>query len=269
LASDISFDRSYVFKTLYANRTSIWKAFENYEQEDKRYREGERATAPYFIGLPVFVTFIRQPHAAGFRILGNTGVDPYEFVAVNAHLLYGGGRKSERKREFEALVSWLFDRAKKAETLPIKNMILFGDLNLDFSRPETQRPAYDKRLKALNAKLEPADSPADFNFPFIDKHPATGGYLRSNARLSETYDQIAVIRRDSRLPGHELNATAGTDPDGFDFGVTEFVRLFQDALVGGQSVTAMPTKEKRAFLRRFEYDVSDHMPIWIRLPLPA
>jgi hypothetical protein len=267
LASDITFDRSYIFKTLYQGRNAIWKAFEVYETEVRKKKEGTRKTDPYFISLPKFISFIRPPHAASFKIPGKAGAVPYEFVAANAHLLYGGGRKSERKREFEALVSWLFDRAKKAETMPVKNMILFGDLNLDFAKPEIQRPRYDARLKEINAKLESADDPADFNFPFLDEHPDKG-FIRSNARLSETYDQIGIIRRDPRLPGHAKNAKAGTKPDGFDFGVVDFVRLFQDAVAAGKSVTDMDKAEKAKFIGRFEYDVSDHMPIWIRLPMP-
>jgi len=267
LASDISFDRSYIFDTLYANRKAFAKAFDDFEADFKAYKAKTRKTEPYFIALSKFIAFIRQPHAVSFRVPGKSGATPYEFVAVNAHLLYGGGRKSERKMEFEALVSWLFDRAKKAETMPVKDMILFGDLNLDFSNPVRQRPQYDDRLKALNGKLVSTDEPADFNFPFLDEHPKLGT-IRSNARLSETYDQIGIIRRDPRLPGHEANDAAGTAPGGFDFGVVDFVRLFQDALEGGRSVTEMSTAEKRAFVGRFEYDVSDHMPIWIRLPLP-
>ncbi len=268
LASDITFDRSYIFETLYGHRRSFATAFDDFQADLKDFKNGRRSTAPYFIALSKFVAFIRPPHAVSFRIPGKTGAAPYEFVAVNAHLLYGGGRKRERKMEFEALVSWLFDRAKKAETMPVKDMILFGDLNLDFSRPEKQRPLYDARLKELNGKLDPDDEPADFNFPFLDSHPKLG-VIRSNARLSETYDQIGIIRRDPRLPGHELNALAGKKKGhGFDFGVVDFVRLFQDALMGGRSVTTMTTAEKRAFIGRFEYDVSDHMPIWIRLPLP-
>ena len=268
LASDITFDRSDIFRTLYKNRKAIWKAFEKYVGQSKDFRAGGRSTKPYFISLPKFISFIRQPHCVSFEILAANGTTPYAFVAINAHLLYGGGRKSERKKEFEALITWLLDRAKKADTMPIKDIIMFGDLNLDFSNPEKQRPKFDKRLKELNAKLEAGDKPADFNFPFLDKHPKLRKFLRSNARLSETYDQIAIIKRDPRLPGHTLNKKAGETPDGFNFGVVNFVELFQDVFLNGQSVTSLPTPEKQKFVGRFEYDVSDHMAIWIRLPKP-
>ncbi len=268
MASDISYDRSFVFKTLYDNKEALWKAFEEYAAKAADFKARRRKSKPYFIALPTFITFIRQPHCASFEIPGQPGAEPYEFTAVNAHLLYGGGRKSERKKEFEALVSWLLDRAKKTDTLPVENLILFGDMNLDFSNPAKQRPKYDKRLKELNAKLKDGDRPADFNFPFLDKHPKYGKHLRSNVRLSETYDQIGIIRHDGRLPGHQQNPTAGTVPGGYDFGVANFVRLFQDALKGGRSVKQMGKHEKVAFIGKFEYDVSDHMPIWIRLPKP-
>ena len=86
--------------------------------------------------------------------------------------------------------------------------------------------------------------------------------------MTEAYDQIAIIKRDPRLPGPEKNSTAGTQDDDFDFGVVNFVRLFQDAVANGQSVKNMSMAKKTKFIGLFEYDVSDHMPIWIRLAKP-
>ncbi|MFC1969517.1 hypothetical protein ACFLVF_03420 [Chloroflexota bacterium] len=54
--------------------------------------------------MPVFLTFIRQPFCVGFRIHGYPGTDPYEFMAVNAHLNYGDP-KHDPIQEFHALMN--------------------------------------------------------------------------------------------------------------------------------------------------------------------
>ena len=53
----------------------------------------------------------------------------------------------------------------------------------------------------------------------------------------------------------------GQKPIGPDYGVFNFVDLFQKAL-------SVPNSELRALFGRFEHKVSDHMPLWLRLPLP-
>ncbi len=46
-----------------------------------------------------------------------------------------------------------------------------------------------------------------------------------------------------------------------------FVELFSDAL-HGQPFTELSKPEQKALIKRFEFKVSDYMPIWLRLPLP-
>jgi hypothetical protein len=54
---------------------------------------------------------------------------------------------------------------------------------------------------------------------------------------------------------------------GPDYGVFEFVRLFSDAVLQ-RPYESLLEEEKTDFFARFEHKVSDHMPLWIRLPLP-
>ena len=93
-----------------------------------------------------------------------------------------------------------------------------------------------------------------------------GTVLTTNARLSQTYDQIGIFSRDRRLIKLG-NAAAGSAPRGPDFGVFDFVNLFSEAILGKPYKT-LSKEQQIAFVRRFEHSVSDHMPLWLRLPLP-
>ena len=159
VASDITFDRSEVFGTLYQDRVPFWLSFDEYttdlaDWEIKKAENkaaGKKAPAKPKPHLPAFLTFIRQPACVSFRIPGAAGVKPYEFLAINAHLLFGEF-EDERYMEFLALFEWLVTRAKQAKRLYHPNMILLGDLNLDFDDPDTDRDTIDADLKSLNEK---------------------------------------------------------------------------------------------------------------------
>ena len=56
-------------------------------------------------------------------------------------------------------------------------------------------------------------------------------------------------------------------PVGADFGVMDFVNLFANA-VKNREFDDMTERQKKAFYPFFEYSVSDHMPIWVRVPRP-
>jgi hypothetical protein len=60
----------------------------------------------------------------------------------------------------------------------------------------------------------------------------------------------------------------GQKERGPNYGVFNFVRLFDDALNIRKKLADMTDDEREAFFSRFEHKVSDHMPIWLRLPLP-
>ncbi len=226
--------------------------------------------------LPHFLAFIRTPMAVSFSILGADGADPYRFLAISAHLLYGDKSKQreEREMEFYALMQWLVARAQQASRMYHKNMILMGDLNLDFKKVDQRRADIEEKLKKLNKGELAGRGRAKVNLPFFDIHPSRKDIAdpqeaiwRSTARQGETYDQIALFIYDKRLPDYKKNKTAGATPDGFDYRVFNFSDLFAEAL-HGKPLAELTKAQRNALLSRFEHDVSDHLPIWIRLPKP-
>lgn len=272
LSSDISYERTAIFQQLYDNREAFAKGFdvrtaelaEWKKKKKKKKQQGKRAPPkPPFV-LPEFVQFIRTPHLASFQVPASDDSEPYEFVCANAHLMYGSKskQKDEREREFKALIRWLILRAREKDKNYVGNMVLFGDLNLDFEKRDVRRRAIDKFIMSLNAsptKLRPATK---VNFPFLNDHPDQS-VIRTNARRSQTYDQIALFGEDTRLPPPQMNISAGAGGrDDYNYGMFDFVQLFIDA------VPQLQLPRKKIDCRLFEYDVSDHMPIWIRLPIP-
>lgn len=202
--------------------------------------------------MNAFFDFIRSPHVASFRVNGSGA--HYDVACVNAHLHFG--KASQRKKEFLTLLEWVFLRSDM--DAPI-TMIL-GDLNLDFGRDNTaRRDAIETFLQDVNKKRS---EKVKVNFPFLYDHP-TQGPIRTNARENETFDQIAYFHDDRRLPLVEHNALAGQGgKDFFDYGMFNFVKLFREAgVISGSNGGTDFTK--------FENDVSDHMPIWVRMPRPT
>ena len=59
----------------------------------------------------------------------------------------------------------------------------------------------------------------------------------------------------------------GSEPAWPDNGVSEFVNLFSDAVLG-RPFDCLSKAEQWDFVDKFQYNVSDHMPLWMRLPLP-
>ena len=55
---------------------------------------------------------------------------------------------------------------------------------------------------------------------------------------------------------------------GPDYGVFEFCNLFSEAVLD-RPYLELTSTEKSGFTGRFEAKVSDHMPLWVRLPLPV
>ena len=149
------------------------------------------------------------------------------------------------------------------------NMLVMGDCNLEFKRDDISRTAIDQILKDINRKELEEPGNALLNFPFLDVHPNQTELFKTAARQKETYDQIALVARDGRLPDHTHNEHAGTtgNPDDYDYGVFNFVNVFSKAL-HGKVYKGLTNAQKVGIIARCEYDVSDHMPIWIRLPKP-
>lgn len=185
---------------------------------------------------------------------------------MNAHLLYGA-HPEERRLEFYALMSWLVDRARHLRKMYHPNMLLLADCNLDFRNPDRERPVIDGYIKSLNKSKLRARTAAKLNFPFLDIHPDQTEVFRTNARLGETYDQIGLVLTDKRLPDHRQNERAGSERDGYDYGVFNFTEMFAEALHGVR-FRELGKRDQRALVRKYEYDVSDHLPIWLRLTKP-
>lgn len=300
VASDISYDRSAVQDNLLKFRAEFGAALEaragevaDFEARKRAYdearaarRRGEavdlpsRPDMPAF-KLPQFLTFIRAPYCCSFKIRPLGAAEPYEFLAVNAHLLYGdaSAQKDERRAEFFALLDWIYTRVKKRDRIYHLNFILLGDLNLDFDDPVEDRAEVETFIKQIDQEFLKSKKAARVNFPFFDAHPVHGeqwplpdgtpGPFRTNARLDQTYDQIGIFAHDDRLPNHTANAQAGSVEGGFDYGMFDFVRLFLDAMHGPDAtIESLSSRDRSRFFAKFEHDFSDHMPIWIRLPKP-
>ena len=198
-----------------------------------------------------------------FRIPGHPGTRPYEFMAVNAHL-YFGNYIDDRRQEFNALVDWIMSRFRTQSHAYYPNFVLLGDLNLDYDNPARDRGRIEERIKSLNGELDGAN----VNFPFLDAHPDREEVFRTNARMTETFDQIGLFNRDSRLPTYMDNAAMGSQARGPDYGVFEFGNLFSEAILD-RPYQELSTAERSDFTARFEHKVSDHIPLWVRLPLPV
>ena len=127
-----------------------------------------------------------------------------------------------------------------------------------------ERPRIDAFLKGLNREELSADEAATLNFPLLSVHPGRDDVFRTTARLTETYDQIAFVSHDERLPLPAANATAGATKDGYDYGVFRFSDLFARALHGADFAD-LSSDDRKALLALYEYDVSDHLPVWARL----
>ncbi len=99
--------------------------------------------------------------------------------------------------------------------------------------------------------------------PFLDVHSEQDEAFRTNARKDQTFDQIAIIASDREYPPPHQNDNAGKKADCYDYGMFDFAQLFFDVVPEPTS-----SKARRYQFSAFEFDVSDHMPIWIRLQKP-
>lgn len=256
LASDLSFDRSAVIE----NSNDALRQLVSLEIE-KAGQDGLWATITQWLGgqqklmgarLKRFVQFIRTPHVVEFIVDGPDG--SYEFYVVNAHLV-SGDSKTERELEFFALLEWLLLDSRTTVAKDNTTYLLMADLNLDFqSNVDKRRRAFADYITSINREKK---LKAKVNFPFLD-----GGFF-TNARRDQTYDHIAWISTDTRLPRGRHNDQAGQlGPDGYDYGMFDFVQAFSDA---GPGATASGEPD----YDRYTHDFTDHMPIWVRFHLPS
>ena len=271
LTSDITYDRSIVISTLKQD-ISIWKKFFKDFDETNKQRElqGKDKLGLSDVEHPRFLTFIRTPHCASFSIKGRGSANSVDFLAVNAHLLYGQSEE-ERTREFFALLEWLVRRARQSRRMYYKNMILLGDMNMDFDSPDSRYSEIIKLLIELNSNLLTGQSAARVNFPFLNVHPDQSSLFNTNARKNETFDHVAffIDKNEIGLPLDNHNQQAGQGgPNDYNYGVFDFPELFAQA-IHGKNFFQLNKIQIKSIYSKSKADVSDHMPIWVRIPIPG
>ena len=260
LASDLTFDRTAVLRRLAKNKEAWLAAIYTYKWQLKEFCEKRVKNKPKLEPL-AFLTFVRTPYVVAFEAPAANDALPLTFTAVNAHLVYGTMR--EREEEFRALIEWLINRLKSADRMLTPNFILIGDLNLNFDNPKSDGKRIDAQIRKLNKETFGNANERRIYFPFLDEHPISKKILRTNARASQTFDHIAFFNdaAEKRLPNDQWRVKIKNgDLDGFDFGVFNFVDLFTGAL---------NAKSNISLSKKFEHSVSDHLPIWVRLPRPG
>ena len=144
--------------------------------------------------------------------------------------------------------------------------MLLGDCNLDFDSVQLMREDIDAFLKGLNESVLKSRKAADANFPLLSAHPALG-IIKTALRQKQTYDQIGIFSNDPRLPTPDDNDTAGSVVGGYDYGVFNIANLIATAL-HGKEIDQVTLTQRKAIYKKAEFDISDHMPIWMRLKLP-
>lgn len=256
VASDLSLDRTAVLENI---SNAYQQAFEAElpKEDDPGFLE---KAVKWITDIPrltsvkfkKFVQFIRSPHLVEFVIEGPNG--QYRVHCINAHLV-SGKNKTERSNEFFALLEWLLLQSPKTVARDGNVVMVLADLNLDFqSNVDKRRKGIAEYVTNLNSTK---NLTAKVNFPFLD------GEYYTNARGDQTFDHIYYIADDTRWPRGRHNALAGTlGPAEFDYGMFDFTKLFVDA-GPGRLPDGSPDFD------RFSHDLTDHMPIWLRMPMPS
>ncbi len=270
VVTDVSWDRTKVLQTLAENLDDFHDALAPLAGQGG----AETGVTAGDIGrtkMPTFLAFIRTPFGVEFELFGHPGSERFHFMAVNAHLNFGSFI-TDRRQEFEALLDWLVATVHKSDRSRSRNLLLLADLNLDFDNPVGDRPRIIDRILHLNKQ---AGDAVDVLFPLLDPHPRSGQLLaeagepmRTNARISETFDQIGIFSRDPRLDARLAVAEMGKHERGPDYGVIDFANLFAEAIHGHAMDAFASASERAAFIARFEHTVSDHLPVWFRFRLP-
>lgn len=290
MASDITIDATGVLLNLAQNPDPIIAELQSpvvrkykeeyaaYLKELEKYVANKADKTPKIPNKPnvdfkTFLTFTRTPHVTAFEAPAAHGDPPLRFIAVNTHLVFGS--MTEREREFEKLLEWLIFRLEAEKRLSAPNFLLLGDLNLNFDKPKKDRDRIEDKLKALNAIAFRRRDIRRVYFPFIDAHPITGKVIRTNARQDQTFDQIGFFRgeKEKRLPNDQWHSwkkkTKSTGPDDYDYGVFNFADLFATVVADGKKYLELDDPARTDLDDKFQHKVSDHMPIWVRLPRPG
>jgi endonuclease/exonuclease/phosphatase family metal-dependent hydrolase len=295
LVTEVTASRTKVIKTIALNHRAFYEKMENsvaakklrkYHEVDlpafkKARAAGSRRKPPkepaFNVNVDSFLQFIRTPFGVSFEVRSHLDLERYAFIAVNAHLHYG--RLQDRRLEARTLIEWILGKVRTGEA---NNIVLMGDLNFDFDKPGADLKRILKQFDELGGFSRAAGKRVFVSFPFIFGHPRPkqdhppNEVFRTNVRLTQTFDQIGIFSMDSRLgqrlettpTGHSPQEQWGTE-GGPDYGVFDFANLFARALNNGTSLNDLQKTKRAALIKRFEHKVSDHMPIWLRMPLPV
>ncbi len=293
LVTSVSTSRTKILKTLANYHQELYDALESdssaREQRQyyleimpeylRRLAAGETVKKPrepaFSPKIDHFFQFIRQPFAVAFKVHGHPGLGTYDFLAVNAHLHYG--RMRDRKAEARALFEWIIHKVQSSDS---SNVVILGDLNFDYDNPEKDLQEILSEFSVIERQSRRRKK-LYVSFPFIFSHPnpppthLLGDVYRTNIRLNQTYDQIGVFSQDKRVgefletrsSGHGPRTNWGAE-NMPDYGVFNFSNLFSVALMG-KPLAELDARQRSSFCKRFEHSVSDHLPIWYRIPLPT
>lgn len=294
LVTEVTASRTKVIKTIALNHQALFDKMES-SASAKKLRKYHLEELPAFkkaqatdsnlkppkepafnVAVDSFLQFIRTPFGVSFEVRGHPGLERYPFIAVNAHLHFG--RMKDRRMEALTLIEWILGKVRSGEA---KNIVLMGDLNFDFDKPTTDLKRILKEFDELGGFSEAVGKRVFVSFPFIFGHPRpkqeypANEVFRTNVRLSQTFDQIGIFSMDSRL-GERLETTPTGHSEkeqwakegGPDYGVFNFADLFACALNDGTALNDLQAAKRSDLIDRFEHKVSDHMPIWLRMPLP-
>lgn len=293
LVTNVSTSRTKVLKTLARHHKALFEEMDTNPSARDQRRYFQETLPKYFADLEAgkkpkepreprfsvdtdpFLQFIRAPFAVAFQVHGHPGLGTYDFLAVNAHLNFG--RPQDRKAEARALFEWIIHKVRSAEA---PNIVILGDLNFDLDKPEKDLKEVLREFRKIR-RTKSRGRELFVSFPFIFPHPRppslhpNGKVFRTNVRLTQTYDQIGVFSQDKRVGAALETVATGHGPktnwgaEAFpDYGVFNFAELFSVALKG-KPLGQLDKASRSALIKRFEHKVSDHLPIWFRVPLPA
>ncbi len=247
-------------------RSIIQENWEEFQEELERYGKEVATGKKAKIDLPAFLGFDRAPFCVSFEAGWRHA--PLRFLGYNAHIYYGD-KHEDRTNEFTALLDWLFRRWGYAETIFSPNFIVFGDMNtevvgrhattLETLRTHILKQAKASRRGALSRARKEGDSQLvdaikrqRVLFPFLtgmdDTPPPSTG---SNLTGTERFDQIFLLMRSRRASTLRIA----------EYGVFDIPSLVKSALKRSR----LSDKTRR---NRICQQISDHVPIWIRLKLP-
>ena len=262
--TDLAAEADIAQDEIQASMRSKWQqwrqAFEDYGEE--------LAANPEYKGrvkLPDAVGFERAPHCVSFEV-GAPG-QALPILAYNTHIFYGKNRE-DRTDDFLAFLDWLYLRWARVGKIFAENFLIFGDMNAEVVASGGDVPSRQKILDFVQAAddrcREQALRRATGNerqqvreqvtlYPFLKGtrwvDPPTMG---SNLGKNEFYDQIILMARTLESGGQGL----------YEIGVFDIPGMVESAL--DRTMTKGQTTYQTDRIRQ---QISDHLPIWIRIAL--